>query len=156
MRTRRPLLRTRIQLKFQAPKSSRFASTKHLFVGSHRCSFEKNLSSRGSACQAPPRRLPEAIRVAAATQTGFWSSDGNSQFEDARKMVFGVYQTKTSALAVVWCLESERFARTRRHFTKKVRFVTALVITGRRPWAGIAKKNAFGRRVAQHLMWFPE
>ena len=29
----------------------------------------------------------------------------------------------------------------RRHFTKKVRLVTALVITGRRPWPGIAKKS---------------
>ena len=99
------------------------------------------LSSRRSACQAPPRRLPEAIRVAAATRTDFWSSDGNSDFEHARKRVFGGGQTTISALAVSKCLESERFARTRRHFTKKVRFVIALVITGRRPRPGIATKR---------------
>jgi len=46
-----------------------------------------------------------------------------------------------SARAVLQCLESERFARTRRHFTKKVRFVITLVITGRIPWPGIAKKS---------------
>jgi hypothetical protein len=52
-----------------------------------------------------------------------------------------VGQTTYFARAVLQCLESERFARTRAHFTKKVRFVTALVITGRRPWPGVAKKT---------------
>jgi len=70
--------------------------------------------------------------------------------------MFGLGQTTYFARAVLQCLESERFARTRAHFTKKVRFVTALVITGRRPWPGIAKKYAFGRSVAQHCFWFPE
>jgi hypothetical protein len=46
-----------------------------------------------------------------------------------------------SARAVLQCLESERFARTRGHFTKKLRFVTTLVIFGRMPWSGIAKKS---------------
>ena len=50
-------------------------------------------------------------------------------------------QTTISALAVFKCLGSERFVRTRRHFTKKVRFVIALVTTGRRPRPGIAKKK---------------
>ena len=45
-----------------------------------------------------------------------------------------------SARAVLQCLESERFARTRGHFTKKLRFVTTLVIFGRMPWSDIAKE----------------
>ena len=49
-------------------------------------------------------------------------------------------RTTIFARAILQGLESERFARTRAHFTKKVRFVTGLVITGRRPWPGIAKK----------------
>ena len=155
-RTRQPLSRTRIHHKFQAPKSSRFAWTNRLFVGSLEYNFETMLSSRGSACQAPPRRLPEAIRVAAATRTGFSSSDGNSEFEYARKRVFGVGQTTISALAVFKCLERERFVRTRRHFTKKVRFVTALVITGRRPRPGIAKTKRIWPQSGQHLFGFPE
>ena len=44
------------------------------------------------------------------------------------------------ARAVLQCLESES-ERTRAHFTKKVRFVTALAITGRRPCPGIAKQK---------------
>ena len=52
-----------------------------------------------------------------------------------------VWAKRYFARAVLQCLESERFARTRAHFTKKVRFVTALVISGRRPWPGIAFKS---------------
>ena len=50
-------------------------------------------------------------------------------------------QTTYFARAVLQCLESERFARTRAHFPKELRFVTTLVITGRMPWSGIAQKT---------------
>ena len=75
-----------------------FQTGDFLSVGSHKDSFEKMLSCRGSACQATPRRLPEAIRVAAAARTGFSSSDGNSELEDAQKKVFGAGQTAISRL----------------------------------------------------------
>ena len=81
---------------------------------------------------------------------------GKPKFKHDQKKVFGRGQMPISALAVLWCLESERFARRRRHLTNNVRFAFALVITGRRPWSGIAKKYAFGRRVAQHPPWFSE
>ena len=48
----------------------------------------------------------------------------------------------TSALAVFKCLRSERFAAsTRRHFTRRVRFLTALAIDGRRPRPCITTKT---------------
>ena len=52
--------------------------------------------------------------------------------------------------------KSDGFARTRRHFPKRTLFVIALVIFGRMPQPGIAKKNGFGRRGVQVLYWFPK
>ena len=74
-RMRRPVSRIRNHCKLQALRNGSFASTEHLFVGSHKYTFTKCQALRCSAYQAPPRSLADAIRVAAATRTSFSSSN---------------------------------------------------------------------------------
>ena len=76
-------------------------------------------------------------------------------FLASHEQVFGRGQMTISALAVFKRLESERFVRTRRHFTKRVRFVTALVIFGRRLRPGIiTKKRVWPQRGTIYFLVF--
>ena len=52
--------------------------------------------------------------------------------------------------------QSKGSVRTRRHFAKRVRFVTALEILRPKARPRNTNKNASGRRAAQYCRWFPE
>jgi hypothetical protein len=55
--------------------------------------------------------------------------------------VFGPDQTAIYTLAIFECLEKGGFACTRRHFPKRVRFVTAVVFLNWKHHPGIAPKK---------------
>ena len=55
--------------------------------------------------------------------------------------MFGPDQTALCTLAILECLEKGDSARTRRHFPKRVRFVTAIVFLNWKHQPGIAPKE---------------
>jgi len=77
----------------------------------------------------------------AATWAGFSSSNGKPVFKAARKKLFGLGQMAIFTLAISECLEKDGFACTRRHFPKRVRFVTAIVFPNWKHQPGIAQKK---------------